>query len=119
MLMYGHRVPNIIAASIAISVLGFFSGPLFAAVSHTTTLPSEILDHTQAYTSPGNVGRITIVSVRDKIHCTLSGLRLCADGRVDLPNNHRSPQHQIRCEGVAADLGVPDRSHYNLLVPHP
>lgn len=31
------RVPNIIAASIAISVLGFFSGPLFAAVSHAVT----------------------------------------------------------------------------------
>ena len=29
------RVPNIIAASIAISVFGFFSGPLFAAVSST------------------------------------------------------------------------------------
>jgi len=27
------RVPDIIAASIAISVFGFFSGPLFAAVS--------------------------------------------------------------------------------------
>jgi fucose permease len=33
----GCRVPNIIAASIAISVFGFFSGPLFAAVSHTTS----------------------------------------------------------------------------------
>ena len=31
------RVPNIIAASVAISVFGFFSGPLFAAVSHAIT----------------------------------------------------------------------------------
>jgi fucose permease len=32
------RVPNIIAASIAISVFGFFSGPLFAAVSRAIML---------------------------------------------------------------------------------
>jgi MFS family permease len=41
------RVPNIIAASIAISVFGFFSGPLFAAVSHC-----HQIYHQQPLTSP-------------------------------------------------------------------
>jgi hypothetical protein len=77
-----------------------------------------VLDRCHTHTLPGNVGRITIVPVRDKVYCTLHGLRLCANGRIGLPNNHRSPQHQIRCEGVTAYLGVTDRSHYDLLVPH-
>jgi hypothetical protein len=78
-----------------------------------------VLDRCQTYTSPGNVGRITIVPVRDKVYRTFHGLRLCANGRVGLPHNHRSPQHQIRCESIAAYLGVIDRRHYDLLVPHP
>lgn len=48
------RVPNIIAASIAISLLGFFMGPYFATVSHHHTsrillryLPRSVNDKSQ------------------------------------------------------------------------
>ena len=42
-------VPNIIAASVSISLLGFFSGPLFAAVSQfgVTSLPVTSTGHTE------------------------------------------------------------------------
>jgi hypothetical protein len=45
-----YRVPNIIAASVAISLFGFFSGPLFAAVSHATAAETA-----KAYTFSGDV----------------------------------------------------------------
>lgn len=53
-----YRVPNIIAASIAISVFGFFSGPLFAAVSHATAAETA-----KAYTLSGDVCGIKAVLI--------------------------------------------------------
>lgn len=36
-----YSVPNIIAASVAISLVGFFSGPLFATVSDLTSITNH------------------------------------------------------------------------------
>lgn len=48
------RVPNIIAASIAISFVGFFTGPLFATVSisiSAATHPANVHEFSRVYHS--------------------------------------------------------------------
>jgi hypothetical protein len=114
MLISRCRVPNIIAASIAISVFGFFSGPLFAAVSRTATAR-----HTYLWPRlhiPGNVCRIKVVSIGDEIYRALHGIRGRANGWFPFPNNHGSPQYQVRRVGAPACSGVVDCSHCSLLV---
>lgn len=75
--------------------------------------------YAQAYITSGNVCRVEIVPVRYEVHCTLSGIRLRANGRVSIPDHHRPPQYQNRGMGTAACSGVIDRSHYGVLVCYP
>ena len=113
-LTYSIRVPNIIAASIAISVFGFFSGPLFAAVSPCYRICHQ--PRLQTNSSPGNVSRIKIVHIRDQIDRAIFSLRLRTDGRFRLPNRHRTAEYQHWSMGPAAYPGVTDRGDHGVLV---
>src|SRR5262249_35554823 len=82
-------VPNIIAASIAVSFLGFFMGPYFATVS----LCQADLVHV-GFTDPvlltGHLDRFEAVLTRYPAHSAGVCLRFCPDWRLSLPYHYRA-----------------------------
>lgn len=86
-------VPNIIAASVAISLVGFFSGPLFATVSHSTlSINTQILTcHT------GHFCRITIVRKRYQIDRSITDICICSNRWIFLPDRYRLGQFEQGC----------------------
>jgi hypothetical protein len=64
----------------------------------------------------GHVSRIKTVHIRNEIDRAISSLRLCANGRLRLPNRHRNAEYQHWGVGPAAYSGVTDRSDHGMLV---
>ena len=101
-----NRVPNIIAASIAVSFIGFFTGPLFATVSqvpvaYCSTSSSRLFTFailaqpSISDTFPlntnvtGHISRLQIISSRDTLHRAGITICICTNGRISVPNHHR------------------------------
>ena len=106
-----NRVPNIISASIAITFFGFFSGPLFAAVSSSygngTTRLIGILGY-----GPWNQN----IPARLSLHGPRIRLCLCSNGRVFLPHHHGCDRRVQGSRRFAAYVGWTDRCDGHCLV---